>query len=263
MAQESTFDLMFVEDFYFSLLFDEEEEEGILFDEFDNTVYEFAEYHKEEAMKESASDNRMLADDFCFSTKEAGESSQYYCFVCGICGETKDGHQMFRNEDCLHSFCSDCIIKHVATKIQDGITVISCPPFGMQGCPGIRLLPANASQRSAGKDCSAMLVDDNGGGDVIRESECPFCHRLFCAKCQVPWHPGVECEEFQILNESEKGRDDLMLRELAPEKKWKRCPNCQYLVERTEGCLHMTCRCAFQFCYGCGAAWTGDHGGCQ
>ncbi|PNX95389.1 putative E3 ubiquitin-protein ligase RNF144A-like protein, partial [Trifolium pratense] len=43
------------------------------------------------------------------------------------------------------------------------------------------------------KDCSAMLLDENEGGgeeEYIRESECPFCHRLFCARCHVPWHPG-------------------------------------------------------------------------
>ncbi|XP_059456455.1 E3 ubiquitin-protein ligase RSL1-like [Corylus avellana] len=286
MAQESTSDLMFVDDFYFSLLFDEEEEEEeIFFDDFYTTLYEFAEYHKEEAMKESASDHRMFADDFCFSTKEAGESSQYYgFFVCDICMERKDGHQMFINETCLHTFCSDCIGKHVATKIQDGITHVSCP--GWLECQGVLrvnacrpMLPKDVMERwdeelcralfasemvfyCPFKDCSAMLVDDNiGEGEVmITESECPFCHRLFCAQCQVPWHPGVECQEFQILNESERGREDLMLRELAHQKKWKRCPNCKYFVERTAGCLHMTCRCKFQFCYGCGGSWTGNHG---
>ncbi|KAL0012732.1 hypothetical protein SO802_007840 [Lithocarpus litseifolius] len=81
--------------------------------------------------------------------------------------------------------------------------------------------------------------------------------------CSVPWHSVVDCEEFQRLNEDEKDRDDLIFRELAKEKKWMRCPHCKYHVERTDGCLHMTCRCAFQFCYGCGAQWTNDHGGCQ
>ncbi|KAL0012733.1 hypothetical protein SO802_007841 [Lithocarpus litseifolius] len=81
--------------------------------------------------------------------------------------------------------------------------------------------------------------------------------------CSVPWHSGVDCEEFQRLNGDEKGRDDLIFRELAKEKKWRRCPLCKYYVERTEGCLHMTCRCAFQFCYGCGAQWTNNHGGCH
>jgi E3 ubiquitin-protein ligase RNF144 len=58
----------------------------------------------------------------------------------------------------------------------------------------------------------------------------------------VPWHSGIECEEFQRLNEDERGREDLMLRELAKDKKWSRCPQCKFYVERTEGCPHMICR---------------------
>ncbi|KAJ0006925.1 hypothetical protein Pint_30450 [Pistacia integerrima] len=113
------------------------------------------------------------------------------------------------------------------------------------------------------KDCSAMLVTENDG-QVITSSECPFCHRLFCAQCYVPWHCGIECEEFQRLNVDERGREDLMVRELAKEKKWGRCPKCKYYVERTDGCpTYGLCRCKFEFCYGCGTEWNGSHGGCQ
>ncbi|KAJ1423765.1 IBR domain [Sesbania bispinosa] len=96
-------------------------------------------------------------------------------------------------------------------------------------------------------DCSAMMLDDIEGQD-IKESECPFCHRLFCARCHVPWHPGVPCEEFQKLNEDERGKEDLVVRELAHEKKWSsRCPKCKFNVENTEGYLHMICGATFTF----------------
>ncbi|PKI67022.1 hypothetical protein CRG98_012560 [Punica granatum] len=90
------------------------------------------------------------------------------------------------------------------------------------------------------RDCSAMLVNDCE--KVIEQSECPHCHRLFCAQCRVPWHTGVACMEFQALNEDERGSDDLLLRKLANEKNWRRCK--------------------FEFCYGCGSAWSESHGGC-
>ncbi|KAE8700740.1 P-loop containing nucleoside triphosphate hydrolases superfamily protein [Hibiscus syriacus] len=112
------------------------------------------------------------------------------------------------------------------------------------------------------KDCSALLLNDNQG-EAMAETECPNCHRLFCVQCNVPWHPGISCEEYQTLSEDERGRDDLMVRNLAKEKKWRNCPSCRFMVERTEGCPHMTCRCRYQFCYACGAKWTHDHGGCQ
>nr|POE89129.1 hypothetical protein CFP56_70460 [Quercus suber] len=62
--------------------------------------------------------------------KEAGESS--YSF-CEICVERKDSDQMFKTESCVHSFCSDCIGKHVATKIQESITVVTCPGLDCKG----------------------------------------------------------------------------------------------------------------------------------
>ncbi|KAK2976616.1 hypothetical protein RJ640_021418 [Escallonia rubra] len=212
--------------------------------------------------------------------KEVGESSQIFC---EICVERKESHEMFRVERCCHSFCSDCISKHITVKIQDSIEVVTCPGLDCKGVLEIdackTMIPKDviaqwdealcrslisASQKfyCPFKDCSAMLVDDDDV-EVIREAECPECHRLFCAQCHVPWHSGIECEEFQRLNVDERGREDLMVRELAREQNWMRCPHCKFYVEKTEGCLHMTCRCGLQFCYACGAKWSETHGGCQ
>jgi E3 ubiquitin-protein ligase RNF144 len=58
----------------------------------------------------------------------------------------------------------------------------------------------------------------------------PFCHRLFCAWCHVPWHHGVACEEFQKLNVDERENEDLLLlRELANQKKMARVSEMQVL----------------------------------
>ncbi|XP_004303213.1 PREDICTED: putative uncharacterized protein At4g01020, chloroplastic [Fragaria vesca subsp. vesca] len=210
---------------------------------------------------------------------EADVSSQT---LCGICVEAKESDQMFSNESCAHSFCSDCITKQVAAKLGESIHMVSCPGLDckavltLENCTAI--LPKLVLERwnealcealvlgsqklyCPFSDCSMMLVIDNEG-ESVRESECPACHRLFCAACRVPWHSGVDCEEFQRLNEDERGREDLMVNQLAKEKSWRRCPRCKFYVEKTEGCLHITCRCHFQFCYGCGAEWTSNHGGC-
>uniref|UniRef100_A0A0A9ELG3 IBR domain-containing protein n=1 Tax=Arundo donax TaxID=35708 RepID=A0A0A9ELG3_ARUDO len=51
---------------------------------------------------------------------------------------------------------------------------------------------------------------------------------------------------------------------MAKGKKWRRCPRCKYLVDKQEGCVHITCRCGFEFCYGCGEQWAqSGHGNCH
>jgi E3 ubiquitin-protein ligase RNF144 len=62
--------------------------------------------------------------------------------------------------------------------------------------------------------------------------------RLFCARCHVPWHHGVACEGFQKLNVDE----DLLLSELANQKKWEISLKCKFYIQIYDDCFHMTCR---------------------
>ncbi|XVF74206.1 hypothetical protein PTKIN_Ptkin13bG0091800 [Pterospermum kingtungense] len=292
-------DLDFVDDFYYSALFDQDEPE--IFPPSDGKYAEELQFQEALMSSSSQMGNNTISNPYIAHASpssvliqampqpklmeieepiKAGESSLSFC---EICVERKETDQMFSTETCVHSYCFDCISKHVLARVEESIAIITCPGVN---CRAVLELDAcrpvlpevvvhrwedalcqefiNSSQRfyCPFRDCSAPLLNDDGG-ELIRESECPFCHRLFCAQCYVPWHSGVECEDFQRLNEDERGREDLMVRELARENKWGRCPRCKYYVERTTGCPHMTCRCNFQFCYGCGEEWTNTHGGCQ
>ncbi|PIA50519.1 hypothetical protein AQUCO_01300927v1 [Aquilegia coerulea] len=210
-----------------------------------------------------------------------GESSNSK-FFCEICMEGKEKEDMFEKNECCHSFCSDCIGKYISAKIQENISSVTCPDVNCKRvlepevCRSFvpekvydRWMNALCESYILGSqkfycpynDCSAMLIDE--GEEIVRQSECPTCRRLFCAQCRVPWHGDISCENFQNLNEYEKGRDDIMVMELAKQNKWSRCPNCKFYVEKKDGCLHITCRCGFQFCYSCGATWSQYHGGCQ
>ncbi|KAL4336789.1 hypothetical protein S83_037896 [Arachis hypogaea] len=85
------------------------------------------------------------------------------------------------------------------------------------------------------KDCSTMLVNDDGN-EVVTCSECPNCHRLFCAQGKVAWHGGMECGEFMGLNENEREKEDLMVMNLAKaNKRWRRCSKCRIYVEKKSG----------------------------
>ncbi|KAI3852330.1 hypothetical protein MKW92_007513 [Papaver armeniacum] len=198
-------------------------------------------------------------------------------FVCQICVERKKMNEAFEIKGCNHSFCSECMVRYVASKIQENVISIGCPEMNCQGvlepefCQSI--LPPEVFDRWGKalceslvlgaqkfycpfKDCSALLVDDGDGG--ILESECPHCNRLFCAQCKVPWHAGIKCADFQKLNVDEREREDILLMKTAKKNKWQRCPKCNFYVERSSGCLLMKCRCGDAFCYNCGSPMT-DH----
>lgn len=198
------------------------------------------------------------------SMSESGQSSKPKRdpeFVCEICVEPKTVDESFNIKGCTHAYCRECMAKYVATKLQDNISNIHCP---VSGCSGLlepeycrSILPEEVFDRWGNalcealiigcqkfycpfKDCSAMLIDD--GGEIIKESECPNCCRMFCAQCKVPWHSGIQCQEFQELHKDEREKEDIMLMRLAENKHWRRCPNCRIYVERTQGCRYMKCR---------------------
>ncbi|KAK3130074.1 hypothetical protein QOZ80_6BG0488560 [Eleusine coracana subsp. coracana] len=172
--------------------------------------------------------------------------------------------------------------QYIASKVEENVLSIGCPDPGCKDgtlqpeeCRDV--IPLKVFQRWGAalcdsalgalkfycpfKDCSAMLIDDHGHGEAaITDAKCPHCSRLFCAQCKVAWHDGVTCAEFQQLGNDERGKDDLLLRKVAKNKKWQRCPKCQMYVERVDGCVYIVCRCRYCFCYLCGSPMTkGDH----
>ncbi|KAJ0249309.1 RING/U-box superfamily protein [Hirschfeldia incana] len=205
--------------------------------------------------------------------------------LCMICMDEKSPSDIFRGS-CTHYYCTECTVRYVTTKIEENIAMIKCPDVECtrllepNSCRGI--IPGDVFERwdkalceslilSSDKvycpfeDCSAMMVvddDDQGGGEVA-ETECPSCHRLFCARCKVKWHAGIRCEEFQRVGNTGKKKnsdeEDAMLIQMAKNKQWRRCPSCKFYVEKIDGCVHMRCRCGFNFCYRCGAPWSYTH----
>ncbi|KAI3856527.1 hypothetical protein MKX03_028369 [Papaver bracteatum] len=180
---------------------------------------------------------------------------------CEICMEAKAKSET-RNttSKCSHSYCSECITKHIQAKIQENISMITCPetncketlePYSCRDIISGQVLDRweNALCESSVlslqkfycpfKDCSGMLVNDDDGV-IVRSSECPYCNRLFCAQCKVPWHSELTCDDFQQMKRGEK--DDMLLINLAKDREWMRCPSCRFYVERTTGCPHITCR---------------------
>lgn len=193
------------------------------------------------------------------SYSPSSSSNQNSASSCDICtDDDKQDSDMFKLEGCPHSFCIVCISKHVEYKLRDNVIRISCPDQScsnmIQPCwlrPHVAAevldrweeavaestILASQRVRCPYGECSEILVNDDG---VETESECPWCHRLLCAKCKVPWHQGLDCREFQRLNGVKREKKKLGV--LAREKKWTKCPNCEVFVDKIGGCIHITCR---------------------
>ncbi|KAJ8447528.1 hypothetical protein Cgig2_031141 [Carnegiea gigantea] len=188
-------------------------------------------------------------------TFELGESSNSKFIFCGICMESKQIPEIFKGlTKCNHSFCIDCVVKYIASKIKEKIIPVECldPKCNRviepEDCESV--LPKEVFGRWENalfeasilgsqkfycpfKDCSALMVDD--GDEEVTQSECPYCRRMFCAQCRVRWHDGVTCREHEKLGKDEREREDIMLMKLAKDKQWSRCSECMFYVEKTEG----------------------------
>ncbi|APA15767.1 hypothetical protein sscle_15g105370 [Sclerotinia sclerotiorum 1980 UF-70] len=79
------------------------------------------------------------------------------------------------------------------------------------------------------------------------EIVCRNCGDKACSICKRAAHStGQDCpEDFEL---------EAVLR-MAKSAGWRRCYKCRTLVELSQGCSHITCRCKAQFCYICGAVW--------
>ena len=104
---------------------------------------------------------------------------------------------------------------------------------------------------------------------------CQLCKHDYCLRCQVNphskntysmGHKGRSCrqqrqqlekdavekkkhDEWKVLN----ANAEIRLKQYIEKGGAKQCPNCKALIERNEGCDHMTCRnCKCNFCYICG-----------
>ncbi|XP_057839774.2 E3 ubiquitin-protein ligase RSL1 [Cryptomeria japonica] len=201
--------------------------------------------------------------------------------LCGICFDDAE-QEMHEGLHCLHRYCHSCITRYVNSRVAQKRHQIYCPhdscgeALTQQECA--YFLPAEIydawsaleleAQISESEkvycpfsDCSALLLKEEN--EDLLNAECPFCNRMFCLKCMVPWHAELECSEFQKLPPAERTQEDLQLLKLAEDRKWQRCGKCKGMIELAYGCIHITCRCGYQFCYECGVGWANGRSNCK
>ncbi|KAF5388370.1 hypothetical protein D9615_000034 [Tricholomella constricta] len=78
--------------------------------------------------------------------------------------------------------------------------------------------------------------------------KCPSCFAEVCSSCHEEAHEGMTCEERRARKAQE---EDQLNDTWATIHGVKRCPSCQVLIEKIEGCNHMSCRCGAHVCWIC------------
>jgi hypothetical protein len=79
-----------------------------------------------------------------------------------------------------------------------------------------------------------------------KRGTCKECKTKVCQKCGLKWHAGRECE-------NDESTQNLI--SMGKEEGWQRCYSCRAMVQLSEGCNHMRCRCNAEFCMVCGQKW--------
>lgn len=88
---------------------------------------------------------------------------------------------------------------------------------------------------------------------------CAKCKNQYCASCFGDWedHKELTCEQFKLKKLEKRDKNEIAFEKLIEKEKWKKCPKCGSIVEKTEFCNYIRCKsniCQKNtcFCYLCG-----------
>mmetsp|Transcript_27251 Transcript_27251/g.59541 ORF Transcript_27251/g.59541 Transcript_27251/m.59541 type:complete len:579 (-) Transcript_27251:897-2633(-) len=205
---------------------------------------------------------------------------------CSICFDDVLGANCVRLRDCRHFTCRKCFSQHCKTLIEDGqVDNIRCtePSCRAPVAPDVVRIVVSEEEYARWESlllqrtldrmedvvycprCEAICLKDKD--DM---GQCPACFYVFCAKCDMGWHPGEPCisgtaklemeaarKKREGMSQEERRRIELdLLNQMQSlkllEKTTKNCPSCHMGIEKTEGCNKMHCNyCSTYFCWRC------------
>jgi hypothetical protein len=192
--------------------------------------------------------------------REIPEEIYPECPVCLTTARLQD-FKVF-SEICLHAFCKGCLKGHIASQL-NLFREISCLE---EGCPEVaredsviyreelsleqkvkyyRILVHHNVNR---QDYQRLCPNEQCEGYIVTNEHpvvCVICGTEYCLQCMMPRHEG-DCDEHGVEF-------------LKANMHFQRCEKCRAMVEKKQGCNHMTCRCGHQFCYLCGGTWGPPH----
>lgn len=201
----------------------------------------------------------------------ASQASNRDCAVCCESLHPLEFPVRPPSRKCTHraQVCSSCLQQWVSTKIDaNARAAIDCPQ-----CTTLLnhedVLRACNPETFAKYDKYATLAIVNdlhdfhwclcvgctGGqepvGGVLGYMKCHACNYEQCLHHKTEWHRGESCRQYDVRlrDHAEKNNHDQEERETTEfmnkqriNSAWKKCPKCQVLIEKNDGCDQMKCR---------------------
>ena len=205
--------------------------------------------------------------------------------TCQVCfeGFTRTA---LTNCGCGHDFCEQCWSGYLEAKVDDGPSCLDarCPHAGCAArVPESFFTNETHTKLSAASRAKharfswRSFVDDN---PRVKWCVAPGCERaisvlssrigptsavdvackcgaFFCWACAEDAHRPVDCatvRRWLVKNSAESENMTWILAHTKP------CPKCSRPIEKSTGCMHMTCsQCKHEFCWMCLGAWA-THG---
>ncbi|KAI4740228.1 hypothetical protein E4T50_09309 [Aureobasidium sp. EXF-12298] len=101
--------------------------------------------------------------------------------------------------------------------------------------------PSRERHYCANKDCGHFIPPVAQQQETV--AVCQKCEHTTCKLCRALQHDG-DC--------AGPSKEDEQAFALIKKEGYQTCSECDRVVERTQGCPHMTCYCGHEFCYHCG-----------
>lgn len=184
--------------------------------------------------------------------------------TCTICYDNLDGTVIMPG--CGHCCCKDCFALYCSTDVGSKFP-LRCFDSDCSEAVPVQLVRRElndeklkelmhaavtdhlqqhpqAYAQCSGPDCSAWYHIEAAG----EQNVCSSCFTTSCVNCKIEQHFGDSCAEHR---ERSEGHPEALQR-WADLNNAKRCPRCQTLVEKIDGCHHMECvACRAHFCWVC------------
>lgn len=211
-------------------------------------------------------------DDYAAKTPNKFPEFNYYNYgsYCSLCWDYSSKENTVRLH-CDHTYCRNCLNDHLneprknkqlpicpdpgcrrnftredlnrITKNKKDIEEFDNIAFeqGLKKTRGLKYCP--------NPKCGFAFINEC---DTAASMTCQKCQQTYCSRCLKPH---ISSFWNVIFGDNECARDD-DVDAYAKKHDAKRCPGCKAMIEKNQGCDHMTCQqCKYEFCWQCGAHW--------